>query len=138
MAEAIARRAAAELGMHGVVVASAGVDASEGDGASIGALRAARRHGLDLEGHRAHRITPGDVAGADLILAMGPRHLSRVADLGGRGKAHLLAEFASPGGAGRPGPGVPDPFGGTDDDYEATFTLLEELVHQTLRRIATR
>ena len=138
MAEAIAWRAADELGWSGVEVTSAGVSAAEGDGASRGAARAAFRHGLDLAGHRAHRLTPADVARADLVLAMGPSHLDRVAEAGGVGKAYLLHDFAG-GGGDSPSPrGVPDPFGGTDADYEATFTQLEALVRQAFRRIAPR
>lgn len=138
MAEAIARRVAAELGWSGVEVASAGVSAAEGDVASRGAASAALRHGLDLAGHRAHRLTPADVARADLVLAMGPSHLDLVVEAGGGGKAHLLHDFAR-GGEGSPSHlGVPDPFGGTDADYEATFTQLEALVRQAFRRIAPR
>lgn len=137
MAEAIARRAADELGWSEMEVASAGVSATEGDEASRGAARAALRHGLDLAGHRAHRLTPADVARADLVLTMGPSHLDRVAEAGGAGKAYLLHAFASGGGSASPR-GVPDPFGGTDADYEATFTQLEALVRQAFRRIAPR
>lgn len=135
-AEAIARQAAAELGWSEVEVVSAGVNAAEGDLASRGAARAAFRHGLDLAGHRARRLTPADVARADLVLTMGPSHLDRVAEAGGAGKVHLLHDFAG-GSGGSPSPrGVLDPFGGTDADYEATFTQLEALVRQAFRRIA--
>lgn len=136
MAEAIARRVAAELGWYEVAVASVGVSAAEGDLASRGAARAALRHGLDLADHRARRLTPADVARADLVLAMGPNHLDRVVEAGGGGKAYLLHDFAG-GDGGSPSPqGVPDPFGGSDADYEATFTMLEALVRQAFRRIA--
>lgn len=136
MAEAIARRVADELGWSGIEVSSAGVSATDGEKASPGAARAAARHGLELGGHRARRLTPADLARADLVLAMGPSHLARVVEAGGADKAHLLHDFASGGAGDAALQGVPDPFGGTDADYEATFTLLESLVRQAFRRIA--
>lgn len=136
MAEAITRRELARLGWSRVTVASAGVGAGEGDRASGGAVRVAGRRGLDLEGHRAHRLTPGDLGRADLILVMGPGHLARVAELGGASKAHLVGDFAAGPEGVASGHGIPDPFGGSDAEYEATFTLLEDLVGRVLHRIA--
>ena len=57
MAAVIARREAAELGLQGFEVRSAGVGAFEGDRASGGAVRAAARNGLDLSQHGATQLT---------------------------------------------------------------------------------
>lgn len=135
MAEAIARRELARRGWTHVEVASAGTAAGAESPASQGALHAARRAGLDLSGHRARPLTPEDLAGADLILAMTPSHLLRVVELGGGDRAALLASFAAAGsGEGLPH-AVPDPFGGSDAVYEETFELLEELVERSLDRL---
>jgi len=58
-----------------------------------------------------------------------------VADAGAGGKAALLAAFAAGGDPSGTASAVPDPFGGSDADYEATFTLLEELVEKALDRL---
>jgi protein-tyrosine-phosphatase len=79
-------------------------------------------HGIDLGGHRAQPLTRELIDRADLVLAMGERHLTRVAELGGAGKAFLLTDFASNGERAR---GVADPFGGDLAAYRATFSELE-------------
>jgi len=136
MAEAIARRGIARRGWVHVEVRSAGVATVDGGPASEGAEAAARRHGLDLTAHRSSALGPGHLAWADLVLAMSPGHLARVADAGGAQKTALLTAFATGGITSAAGPAVPDPFGGSADAYEATFNLLEDLVEQALDRLA--
>lgn len=136
MAEAIARRLLASWGWTHVEVRSAGVATLNGGPASEAAQRTAQRHGLDLSGHRSASLASEDLARADLILAMSPGHLARLAGQGAGGKSALLTSFAAAGGGADAGTSVPDPFGGTDADYEATFILLEELVEQALHRLA--
>jgi protein-tyrosine phosphatase len=135
MAEAIARRASGERGWHHIEVRSAGTGALPGSPPSDGARGAAARHGLDLDDHRASPLTTEALDWADLVLTMSPSHLRRVIDLGGGDKASLLTAFA----AGDDPTGVPasvlDPFGGSDEEYEATFILLERLVERALHRL---
>ena len=137
MAEVLARRAADTLGIAGLDVSSAGTATGGGSPASEGAAAAARRHGLELESHRSTPLTPPAVAEADLVLAMTPSHLARVLELGGGGKSHLLGAYAAGGKGASGGAAVPDPFGGSDAEYEETFTLLEALVEDAMRRIAS-
>ena len=136
MAEAIARRDVEALGWTNVEVRSAGVSAYDGMPATEGARRAAQRHGLDLASHRTTSLTPELVAWADLILVMGPSHFVRVAELGGAERTALLTSFAQGEEAeGVDGAGVPDPFGGDDDDYERAYESLDRLVGLALRRL---
>ena len=135
MAEAIARRAAASRGWSGVEVRSAGAAAYGGDVASGGAARAAGQHGLDISGHEATQLTPTVAGWADLILVMSPAHLMRVVQLGAGDKAALLTAFAA-GADGSSTTGmVPDPIGGSDDEYLHTFSFLEELIERSFERI---
>ena len=135
MAEAIARRAAADRGWSGVEVRSAGVAAFGGSRASGGAVRAAARNGLDLRDHRSTQLDPALVDWADLILVMSPAHLMRVMELGGGDRAALLTAFAA-GDAASGDPGfVPDPIGGSDEEYLHTFSFLEELIERSLERV---
>jgi protein-tyrosine phosphatase len=135
MAEAIARRAVGERGWRHIEVRSAGTGAVAGSPPSDGARAAGVRHGLDLGAHRASPLTADCLAWADLVLTMSPSHLLRVVELGGGEKASLLTAFA----AGDDPDGIPDsvadPFGGSDDEYEATFILLERLIERALHRL---
>ena len=135
MAEAIARRRAEELGWSHVEVSSAGVAASWGSPASDGAIRAARGRGLDLSGHTSRGLTESQAQEADLILTMSPEHLMRVLELGGGDRAALLTSYAGGHPDGFPATSIPDPIGGPNEEYEATFHLLERLIDRVLERL---
>jgi 2-C-methyl-D-erythritol 4-phosphate cytidylyltransferase len=136
MAEVLAHRVVRERAWEQVEVRSAGVAAFPGAPASPGAMRAAAADGLDLDGHRSTPLTPELVAWADLILTMSASHLSGVEAAGGGGKAALLTRFASAdeGGAAADA-GVPDPFGGDDATYRATYAALADLVSRAMARL---
>lgn len=127
MAEAIARRLIADRGLSSVTVGSAGTSAWPDAPASDGALLVAMEQGLDLSQHRARQLSPELVAGADLILTMGPHHLERAEALGGEGRSHLLTGYA--GNNPRP---VSDPFGGDLSVYRATAAELEQEIRAVL------
>ena len=131
MAEALFRRAIAEAGAVDQV-ASAGTAPWDGAAASEGSYLVALEHGLDLSSHRARRLTTELVDGSDLILTMARGHLERVEALGGRGKAHLLGEFAGRTGTAAE---VPDPMGGELDGYRDAFAQLEELTRLAVQRL---
>jgi protein-tyrosine-phosphatase len=135
LAEVIALRAGTEKGRREMEIRSAGTSTTAGLDASDGALRAAERHGLSLQGHASTPLSREAVDWADLILTMGPSHLSRVRELGGDGKSALLGAYAG-GSDDATGPAVPDPYGGDDEMYEATFLTLETLVSAALERLA--
>jgi len=73
---------------------------------------------------------------ADLILVMSPSHLVRVSGMGAGEKVTLLGAFAAGDDPEGVPEAVPDPFGGSDEEYEATFVLLERLVGRVLDRLA--
>ena len=140
MAEVLARRAAAEFGLPSVEVRSAGTHAATGAPASGGARRTVRRHQGSLEEHSSSPLSPELLDWADLVLAMGPGHLLQVRMLGGGGKAVLLGAFAhghDPGDDVDEGLdfAVPDPFGGDDELYEATYQNLEKYVLAAMRKV---
>jgi protein-tyrosine phosphatase len=136
LAEVITLRDLAGRGWTHVEVRSAGAGAAAGGPASEGSVRAASRHGLDLSDHRAAPADEERLAWADLVLVMSPSHLLRVTELGAGEKAALLSSFAAGEDPEGVPPTVPDPFGGSDEDYEATFVLLEHLVARALDRLA--
>ena len=122
--------------MAGAEFRSAGTSTIPGLPASEGALRAGDRHGLRLEGHASSPLSRQLIDWADLILTMGPAHLITVLELGGEGKTSLLGAFS--GGLDEAmEPAVPDPYGGDDEVYEATFLTLEPMVKSALDRLAS-
>ncbi|CAA9312323.1 MAG: Low molecular weight protein tyrosine phosphatase [uncultured Gemmatimonadaceae bacterium] len=132
MAEAIARRVAAERGLADVEISSAGTGAWDGSGASEGALLVGLERSVDLNPHRARLLTRELVDRADLVLTMSRSHAEQVEQMGGAGKSHLLTAYASGGAAAR---NVADPFGGDLDGYRATFEELEREIRLVFDRI---
>jgi protein arginine phosphatase len=137
MAEVLLRRALEARGWSQVEVRSAGVAADSGAPATDAAVRTAARHGLELTEHRSTPLDPPLMAWADLILTMTSAHLAAVTWAGGGGRSALITAFAA-GEDGDPeqvAAGVADPFGGDDEEYEATFRELEELMEGVLTRL---
>jgi protein-tyrosine-phosphatase len=88
---------------------------------------------IDLTGHRARKLTPTIVSEADLIFVMTPGHLEQVKQLGGRGKVHVIDEYAS----GTMNQGVADPYGGDLEAYRHTADVLEAELEKLFDRLAT-
>ena len=131
MAEALARGYLAQKGAWGEVeVASRGLFAFEGGGASAHAVAVMEEMGLDLSAHRARRLEAADVEAADLVLAMTGQHKEMLCGLFPEeaAKVFTLAEFAGRGGD------VPDPYGGTMEEYRRCAAELKELVEKALER----
>lgn len=133
LAAALLARLIEEDGPAGVTVSSAGVGAEDGAPVSEGAYLVALEAGLDLSAHRARQLRPDMVHEANLILTMSPSHLRRVAELGGSGKAMLLADYAT-GGEG--GEAIHDPFGGDVHAYRETLHNLTRLLAGVRARLA--
>jgi protein-tyrosine-phosphatase len=125
LAEALFRRLLDEAGRQDITVASAGTGAYDGAPVSEGAYLVGLEQGLDLTGHRARLLDRDIVAGADLIFALAPGHLSRIERLGGGDRAHLLGEFAGMSG---PDWEVRDPFGSDLEAYRVTLAQLTRLL----------
>src|SRR6476620_531325 len=132
MAEALARKVAQRRGIADVNIYSAGTNAWDNVPATDEALRVGMERELDLTGHRARKLTPEIVSEADLIFVMTPGHLEQVRQLGGRGKVHVMDEYAS----GSTDGGISDPFGGDLDTYRATADILEEEITKAFDRLA--
>jgi len=133
IAETVMRRMIAERHLSDITVGSAGTSAWPDSSASDGALLVSLEHGTDISEHRSRPLSPEIVAGADLILAMGPHHLERAEALGGAGRSFLLTAYA--GGDGR---AVSDPFGGDLAVYRATYDELEHEIGIILDKLRGR
>jgi protein-tyrosine-phosphatase len=62
---------------------------------------------------------------------MTPGHLEQVKQMGGRGKVHVIDEYAS----GATDKGISDPYGGDLDAYRNTTDSLEEELERLFDRL---
>ena len=88
--------------------------------------------GHDLSDYKATLLTREAVQQADLILTMARHHRTRVEELGGAGKTHLLGEYV-----GRTGDDaeVSDPFGSDLPIYRETYAELEAMIDKAVERL---
>lgn len=126
MAERVARQRAPGEGLDGAWFSSAGVSAEEtGEPIDSRAARVLSRHGYPAQHHVAHQIDARELAAADLVVAMEQRHIERMRRLGETGHVRLLSDF-DPGA--EQGAGLPDPWYGSPEGFEATLTAIEAAV----------
>ncbi len=103
---------------------SRGILANEGDPISENAALALRYRGILSEGnncyesHTAKNITVNDIASADIVVAISPRHAASL--------MFSFPQFASKVTV--LGNGIPDPYGGSLETYKYT---LEKIIEET-------
>ena len=131
MAEALARKIAKRRGIEDLNVSSAGTNAWDNVPATDEALLVGMEREIDLTGHRARKLTSAIVSEADLIFVMTPGHLGQVKQLGGRGKVHVIDEYAS----GTANQGITDPYGGDLEAYRHTADILERELEKLFDRL---
>jgi protein-tyrosine-phosphatase len=138
MAEALFKKILAEKRPDLVTlsISSAGTSAAEGAGATPTAIGVMKEYGADLSGHRARRITPEIIAGADLILTMTRNHLETIRAIvpGAVEKAFTLKDFVGAKGSAD----IADPFGGDAETYRRTAAELEESLSLLARKLGGR
>jgi low molecular weight protein-tyrosine phosphatase len=129
MAEVVLREQLATAGLAGrVVVDSAGTgDWHIGDRMHAGARAQLARGGYDGKAHRARQFDSAWLAERDLILAMDASNLrdlrasaSATRNAADADRIRLFGEVAGLGGR-----DVPDPYGGSPDDFAEVLALLE-------------
>jgi low molecular weight protein-tyrosine phosphatase len=143
MAEVVLRAALAGAGLGGaVMVESAGTGDWHVGERMYGPARAElARRGYDGSGHRARQIEPSWLDDYDLLLAMDADNLADLRQMAGHsaaaGRLRLLRSF-DPGLAGDDpfGGQVPDPYGGTADEYARAFDLIEAAAKGLTLRLA--
>lgn len=133
MAEAIARKLLEDRRreIKDLEFRSAGVAACPGARASQGALAAMAERNIVLDRHRASRLTPAEVEGSTLILAMTLMHreYARSRFPAAAGKIFTLAEYAGERGD------VPDPIGQPLEAYRQCAVRLEYFISRALDRL---
>jgi protein-tyrosine-phosphatase len=136
LAEVIFARLAADRGRTDLEAASAGIIAATGDPVSRGARQVAHSHGLDLTHKRSQRLTADLIQRADLILVMEPKHRTDVLNYvpSADERVYVLTSLVPSRGLN----GVPDPFGGSIDDYRRCFDVLNGVMAEAFPQIESR
>jgi protein-tyrosine-phosphatase len=132
LAEALARKLAAERGLSGITFESAGTSAYEGAAASDGSVLVGLERGVDLSRHRARLLTSDLVREDTIILAMATSHLTAVNAIVPTAQAYLLDDFASRGKHRR---SVADPFGGDLAGYREAADDIQAMLSDVLDRL---
>lgn len=136
MAEAITRRFIADNPEQygSFSVQSAGVMCAGPSPASNYAILAAEENGCDLSAHTAKQLTEPMLDAADYIFVMTRSHKQMLEHMVPqyRDKVFLLNAFAE----GNPDAAdVPDPYGGSPEEYGLCFAVLETSVAQILEKL---
>lgn len=133
-AEGLLRRAAAAGALRTTIqVFSAGISAAAGTPVSPHAALVAKEHGVDLSDKKSTPLTRDLIERADLILVMERPHRARILSMvpSARDKTHVLTDLAPARGL----DGIPDPFGGTLDDYKRNLGDLSAAIAEALPRL---
>jgi protein-tyrosine phosphatase len=118
-----------------VVVDSAGTgDWHLGDRMHKGSRAQLARAGYDGEAHRARQFDRSWLPGRDLILAMDASNLRDLRALAPAADAHRILLFGDI--AGLDGRDVPDPYGGSADDFAEVLALLEHGLRPLVAQLA--
>jgi protein-tyrosine phosphatase len=134
MAEGLARAALAarlevapeRIGEFGFQVFSMGVAAGAGSPAAAHAVAVLALSGIDLSRHRSRPALAGDVERADRVYGLTRAHVDALRMALPPGRATHV-ELLDPDGA-----DVPDPIGGSRDDYLRCARHIERLVERRL------
>jgi protein-tyrosine phosphatase len=135
-AEGVFRSLATKAGLaEAFEIDSAGTGASHvGQPPTPAAVDVAAARGYDISGIRARQITSEDIERFDYVLGMTRGHLAEMRWLAPRNladKPQLLMNYAPPLGI----LDIPDPFGGTTDDYERAIGMIESATRGLLARL---
>jgi protein-tyrosine-phosphatase len=125
VAEALfARLAGAGLLPTSTAAASAGLHATEGKPADPRGINVAAELGLNLEGHRARRVTGPMVDAADLVIVMDRINEAEIVSRYHQAapKIRLLGTFGDDGTPAE----VPDPFMGDEEAVRQAFRRIDE------------
>jgi protein-tyrosine phosphatase len=139
MAETVLRASLAEAGLQDMVtVDSAGTgDWHLGEPMYPPARSALADRGYDGSAHRARQVRPSWLAERDLVLAMDARNLAALRRMAGAADRDRIRLFGEVGGLAQTSGGeIPDPYGGTEDDFNYVLDLLRAAAPVIVARLA--
>lgn len=137
MAEAVARALVTRAGLaEGIVVESFGTSREHaGEGIDPRAAAALARRGWAATGHHARQLRAADVASADLVLCADRANYRDVLRLGVEGAdVRLLRSYDPDALSGDEE--VPDPWFGSDADFDEALDLIEQACRGLVTQLA--
>ena len=129
MAEAMLKEIAIERGLE-IEVDSAGVFATEGQAASLNAIKTVDN--VYIKDHRSKMLTRELIDWAELVLVMTKSHLNMLHEMypQAKSKIHLLLDYTE-----YEDKDVEDPFSGPIEEYEKVKIQLEDAIFALLEKI---
>ena len=128
MMEVLLQRALDErFGAGMFLVTGGGIGADDGRPPSQGTVRAMSRRGIDVRSHRSRFLTPGIVRGAWKVYAAERYQVDHARGFLPVDDHHRIDLF---------GEEVPDPYGSSDEAYEAVALQVERLLPGIVESIA--
>jgi len=119
-----------------IIVESKGTAAFHlGEAPDSRAILTLRKHGIDISKHKGSQFQVSDFDAYDLILAMDKSNFTHLVsmsrNLHDKQKVLLIMDESRPG----LNQTVPDPYYGSIDDFEQTYTLLNEAIEHLVERL---
>jgi protein-tyrosine-phosphatase len=131
VAEVVARDLCSD---QGLTFASAGLDTVVGHPASSGSVACVAAWGLDLAAHHSQPVTRDILQNAEWVIGMTRSHAALFRSRYGSGFAGRIGYLGAPGvdlAGGGPSPDgdeVEDPYGGSQDQYDAACGKIRRLM----------
>ena len=117
MAEALFKSMLSEEQKQHICVISRGIAAVSGQPAADNAVAVMREYGCDISSHKAKNLSESEMASADMLVCMTGGHAAALEVSGvPRRKLEVL--------------GVPDPFGGSIDDYRVAAARIKSEIEK--------
>ncbi len=102
---------------------------AEGGSASINAIKAMEKLGIDISHHNSTQLTKEDLENADLVLTMTKGHKGAILSVfPGEDKVFTIGEYAG-------GYDVIDPYGGSEEVYEACAEELYSYIERIVEKL---
>ena len=126
-AEGVFRHLAEKGGMGNIFhIESAGTDSyHEGQKPDARAIKIAKKYGVSLDGQKARRLTKDDYFTFDYIFAMDGGHFYELQEQAPEGRKAKIDMFLR-AATGVKETEVPDPWYGSEKDFETVYRLVEE------------
>jgi protein-tyrosine-phosphatase len=131
MAEVILYARLSETGREDIEVSSMGIHAPKDQKASADAVAVCAKHGIDLSHHLSRQLVFDELRIADCIFAMERYHKDYIRTFVPQ-TGEKLALLGSWPGKEKKDHEIPDPIGGTIDDYEKSFNRISTQINRIM------
>ncbi|MBN2121043.1 MAG: threonylcarbamoyl-AMP synthase [Candidatus Omnitrophica bacterium] len=110
-----------------IEISSCGVGALDGFSPSPETLQLLAKEGIDASGHHSKKITMNLIRSSDIIIVMQRRHRDVIVGMepSAMPRIFLMGSFL-----GEDAQDIPDPMGGTEEDYNTSFSLIRKAIEK--------